>query len=119
MIDLKPFAASARTSIEAAIADFQQQSDGVRAETAVTGLRLVEIAYDSRTLRVIAEAEGTVKVVGEQAAGAAISQISPSFAAMPAHAPDHVDTPRIEPTLAVFLGELGKRAERPRYAVTL
>ena len=62
MIDLKPFAASARTSIEAAIADFQKQDDSVRAETTVTGLRLVEIAYDSKTLRVIAEAEGTVKV---------------------------------------------------------
>ena len=62
VIDLKPFAASARTSIEAAIADFQKQDDSVRADTAVTGLRLVEIAYDSKTLRVIAEAEGTVKV---------------------------------------------------------
>lgn len=61
-IDLKPFAASARKSIEAAIADFQKQDDSVRADTAVTGLRLVEIAYDSKTLRVIAEVEGTVKV---------------------------------------------------------
>jgi hypothetical protein len=61
-IDLKPFAASARKSIEAAIAEFQQQTDGVRADAAVTGLRLVEIAYDSRTLRVIAEVDGTVKV---------------------------------------------------------
>ena len=62
VIDLKPFAASARASIAAAIADFQKQEDGVHADTAITGLRLVEIAYDSKTLRVIAEAEGTVKV---------------------------------------------------------
>ena len=62
VIDLKPFAANARKSIEAAIVDFQRQTEGVRAEAAVTGLRLVEIAYDSRTLRVVAEAEGTVKV---------------------------------------------------------
>jgi len=62
VIDLKPFAASARTSIEAAIVDFQKQDEGVRADAAVTGLRLVEIAFDSKTLRVIAEAEGTVKV---------------------------------------------------------
>jgi Domain of unknown function (DUF4403) len=62
VVDLKPFAASARTSIAAAIADFQKQEDGVRAEANVTGLRLMEIAYDSRTLRVVAEAEGGVKV---------------------------------------------------------
>jgi hypothetical protein len=62
VIDLKPFAESARKSIEAAIVDFQKQDEGVRAEATVTGLRLAEIAYDSKTLRVIAEAEGTVKV---------------------------------------------------------
>ena len=62
VIDLKPFAASARTSIAAAIADFQKQGDGVRADASVTGLRLMEIAFDSRTLRVVAEAEGAVKV---------------------------------------------------------
>jgi hypothetical protein len=61
-IDLKPFAARARKSIEDAIMDFQRQEDGVRADAAITGLRLVEIAFDSRILRVIAEAEGTVKV---------------------------------------------------------
>lgn len=61
-IDLKPFAATARKSIEAAILDFQKDTDGVRADAAVTGLRLLEIAYDAKTLRVIAEVEGTVKV---------------------------------------------------------
>jgi len=61
VIDLKPFAANARTSIEKAIADFRQQSDGVSVEAAVTGLRLSEITFDSRTLRVIAEAEGNVR----------------------------------------------------------
>jgi len=62
VIDLKPFAESARKSIEAAIVDFQKDTDGVRADATVTGLRLAEIAYDSKTLRVIAEAEGAVKV---------------------------------------------------------
>jgi hypothetical protein len=61
-IDLKPFADNARKSIEAAIIDFQQQDDAVRAEVRVTGVRLTEIAYDSRILRVIAETEGTVRV---------------------------------------------------------
>ncbi len=61
--DLKPFAASALKSIEAAIAEFQKQGDGVRAETALTGLRLVGIEFDSSTLRVIAEAEGTARAL--------------------------------------------------------
>ena len=61
--DLKPFAANALKSIDAAIAEFQKQGDGVRAETALTGLRLVGIAFDSATLRVIAEAEGTARAL--------------------------------------------------------
>ena len=61
VVDLKPFAANARTSIEKAIADFRQQSDGVSVEAAVTGLRLTDIAFDSKTLRVIAEADGNVR----------------------------------------------------------
>jgi hypothetical protein len=62
VVDLKPFAASARRSIETAIGDFQKQADGVTADAAVTGLRLAGIEFDSTTLRVIAEAEGTVRV---------------------------------------------------------
>ena len=60
-IDLKPFAANARKSIEAAIADFRQSGQGVQVDAAVTGLRLAGIEYDAKTLRVIAEADGTVK----------------------------------------------------------
>jgi hypothetical protein len=62
VIDLKPYAASARTGIEAIIADFDKQDDGLSADAAVTGLRLVDIEFDSKTLRVIAEAEGRAKV---------------------------------------------------------
>jgi hypothetical protein len=62
VVDLKPFAASARKSIEGAIADFRQQQDGVRVDAAVTGLRLVGVEFDSRMLRVIAEADGNVRV---------------------------------------------------------
>ena len=61
VLDLKPFLATARSSIEAAAAEFQKQADGVKAETAVTGLRLVGIEFDSKTLRVIAEADGTAR----------------------------------------------------------
>ena len=61
-IDLKPFAASARRSIEAAIADFRKSGEGVQVDAAVTDLRLAGIEYDAKTLRVIAEADGSVKV---------------------------------------------------------
>ena len=62
VIDLKPYAASARTGIEAVVADFDKQDDGVNAGAAVTDLRLSGLEFDSKTLRVIAEAEGTVKI---------------------------------------------------------
>ena len=61
-IDLKPFAANARRSIEAAIADFRKSGEGVQVDAAVTDLRLARIEYDAKTLRIIAEADGTVKV---------------------------------------------------------
>ena len=63
VIDLKPFAASARKAIESAISDFQKQADGVKAETAVTGIRLVGIEFDAKTLRVIAEVDGTARAL--------------------------------------------------------
>ena len=54
--------ANARKSIEAAIADFRKSGDGVRVDAAVTALRLVGIEFDAKTLRVIAEADGTARV---------------------------------------------------------
>jgi hypothetical protein len=61
VVDLKPFTASARSSMQAAIADHKKPADGVEVEAAVTGLRLVGIAFDSKTMRVIAEADGTAR----------------------------------------------------------
>jgi hypothetical protein len=61
VIDLKPMASSARKSIEAAIADFQKQADGMKVEAGVTGLRLAAIEFDAKTLRVTAEVEGTAR----------------------------------------------------------
>jgi hypothetical protein len=57
-----PLTANARKSIEAALADFRKSVDGVRVDAAVTDLRLVGVEFDSKTLRVIAEADGTVQV---------------------------------------------------------
>jgi hypothetical protein len=63
VVDLKPFAASARKSIQDAIADFQKPADGVEVEAAVNDLRLVGIAFDSTTLRIIAEADGNARAL--------------------------------------------------------
>ncbi len=62
VLDLVPLAANARQSIERAIADFRKNADGVNVEAAVTDLRLAGVEFDARTLRVIAEADGTVRV---------------------------------------------------------
>ncbi|HEY6255892.1 MAG TPA: DUF4403 family protein [Xanthobacteraceae bacterium] len=62
VIDLKPFAANARKSIEGAIAEFRTVAPGVRADVNIADLRLIDIEFDSKTLRVIAEANGTANV---------------------------------------------------------
>jgi Domain of unknown function (DUF4403) len=61
-VDLKPFATNAQKKIAAAISDFQKNEDGVRVAAEITSLRLADIAFDSKTLRVIAEADGTINV---------------------------------------------------------
>ena len=66
VIDLKPFANDARTKIAEALTEFQHVANGVRVDAAVNGLRLTGIEFDTKTLRVIAEANGTVKVAVTQ-----------------------------------------------------
>lgn len=61
-IDLKPFATNAQKKIAAAISDFQKNEDGVRVAAEITSLRLADIAFDSKTLRVIAAAGGAINV---------------------------------------------------------
>ena len=63
VIDLKPFTADARAKISAALAEFQQVTPGVRVDTAIDNLRLVGIAFDSKTLRIITEADGRASVI--------------------------------------------------------
>jgi hypothetical protein len=62
VVDLKPFAANAQKKIAEAIADFQKNEDGVRVEAEITSLRLADITFDSKTLRVTAEADGAINV---------------------------------------------------------
>jgi hypothetical protein len=63
VIDLKPFASDARIKIGQALADFRQVTTGVRVDAAIEQLRLVGIAFDSKTLRIIGEAEGRASVI--------------------------------------------------------
>jgi Domain of unknown function (DUF4403) len=61
-VDLKPFATNAQKKIAAAISDFQTNENGVRVAAEITSLRLADMAFDSKTLRVIAKAEGAINV---------------------------------------------------------
>jgi len=61
-IDLKPFAANAQQKIAAAVSDFQKNADGVRVTAEITSMRLADIAFDSKTLRVLVSADGTMSV---------------------------------------------------------
>jgi len=62
VIDLKPFAVSARAQIAAAVSGLAAQAPGLSAKVAVTDLRLTGVAYDNTTLRIIANATGSVNV---------------------------------------------------------
>ena len=75
VIDLKPFAADAKKRIAAAVGDFAAQGRGFSANVAVNDLRLAGIAYDDKTLRIIANANGTVNV--------AISSLADAVGVMP------------------------------------
>jgi hypothetical protein len=59
-VDLKPFAANAQNKLADVIADLQKNEDGVRVKADITALRLTDISFDSKTLRVIAEAAGNI-----------------------------------------------------------
>ncbi len=61
-IDLKPFVTNAQKKMVTAIGDFKKNEDGVRVAAEITSLRLADIAFDSTTLRVIAEAAGAINV---------------------------------------------------------
>jgi Domain of unknown function (DUF4403) len=62
VIDLKPFADNARAKIATAMSEFQRNENGVRIDTDVSSLTLTDIAFDTKVLRVIGSAEGTMNV---------------------------------------------------------
>jgi hypothetical protein len=61
-VDLKPFLGDARKMVADAISDLQKSEDGARVTAEITSLNLADIAFDSKTLRVIAEAGGSINV---------------------------------------------------------
>jgi len=61
-IDLKPFAANAQKKVAEAIADFQKNDGSIRVDANISNVGLADIAFDSRTLRVIVEATGAMNV---------------------------------------------------------
>jgi hypothetical protein len=62
-VDLKPIAGNARTRIAAAIAELQKNEDGMKVQADINSLRLTDIKFDAKTLRVIAAAEGSISAV--------------------------------------------------------
>ncbi len=62
VIDLKPFAADAKKQMAAAVTGFAAQGSGMTAKVAINDLRLTGVAYDDKTLRVIADVNGAVSV---------------------------------------------------------
>jgi hypothetical protein len=68
-LDLKPIAANAREKIAAAIAEYQKSEDGLKVDAKIDSLTLADIAFDSKTLRVVAEAGGSLKVVVTKLSG--------------------------------------------------
>jgi hypothetical protein len=61
-VDLKPFLGDAQKMVASAISDLQKNGDGVRVTADIANLALADIAYDSKTLRLIAEVSGTINV---------------------------------------------------------
>jgi hypothetical protein len=62
VVDLKPLAKEAKKKIAAALNDFKTPSPGTIVNATVNDLRLTSIAFDAHTLRIIAEAAGSVNV---------------------------------------------------------
>ena len=63
VIDLKPFSAEAKEKITAAIADFSKADPGIKLDSMVDDIRVVDIAFDAQTLRIVAKARGALKVL--------------------------------------------------------
>jgi hypothetical protein len=61
-LDLKPLSANARSKIEAALGEFRSVTEGVRVDAKVSEVRLVGVAFDNDTLRIITDVAGTPRI---------------------------------------------------------
>jgi hypothetical protein len=61
VLDLRPYAESARKRVEVAMEELRSRENGFRVDAALTDLRLLDIDFDSDRLRLIAEADGTAR----------------------------------------------------------
>ena len=52
-----------------AMAELKKSDAGVRVDAAITAVRLADIAYDQKTLRIVAEADGAINVTVMQLPG--------------------------------------------------
>lgn len=62
VINLSPLVANARRNLETAVAEFKRNAVAVALEAKVDDVRLAGIQFDANTLRVIAEADGSIRV---------------------------------------------------------
>jgi hypothetical protein len=62
VIDLAPIADSIRKNVATAVTEFRKRTDDVRVDAETTDLRLADLDFDAKTLRIITEANGTVRV---------------------------------------------------------
>lgn len=65
-IDLKTLASGAQQKLADVINGLQSNDNGVAVKATVTNVRLGQIAFDSNTLRIVAEAAGTMNVAVNQ-----------------------------------------------------
>jgi hypothetical protein len=63
VVDLLPMVLDIRKNIEAAISDSRNTPPGVQIDASVLDIQFADIGFDAKILRVIVEAEGTVKAL--------------------------------------------------------
>lgn len=63
VIDLKPFSVGAKDKIANAVADFSNPDTGIKLDSTVDDVRAVDIGFDTQTVRIVAEARGTINIL--------------------------------------------------------
>ena len=61
-VDLTSFTSNAHRRIADAITDFRRNDDGIKVDANISAIELSDIAFDSKTLRIIADAAGAITI---------------------------------------------------------